>query len=152
MDEHSILDESMDQSSGLSSADLSNLKNSAKWAKFIGIVGFVFTGLLVLLALVMMLFMGSALSDLDGLDIFSGGALGAVYLILALPYFFISLYLYRFGSRTGRAVRSSDMGLLSQGLEQLNKYFTLFGILLAVMIGLYALIFLLALIGGIGLF
>jgi len=150
MSEENILDANLNDGLSLGSADLANLRTSAKWAKFLGIVGFVFTGLMIVISLVMMFAMGSLMSEIDelsGVGGVGGVAFGALYLVLAIPYFFLSLFLYRFGTRTSQGVRSSDMPSISMGFEQLSKFFSVSGILMAILIGFYVLIILL---GGLG--
>jgi len=149
MNDESILDSNIDRGLSLGTNDMNYLRTSAKWAKFLGIVGFIFCGIFVALAIAMMFFMGSMMSELEGISGGLGGVgFGSIYLILAIPYFFISLFLYRFGSRTSQGVQSSNMDEISTGFEQLSKFFSVSGILTAIILGFYVL---LILIGGLGI-
>jgi len=127
------------------------LRETAKWGKFIAIVGFVMTALLVLLGIFMGLFMGSMMAnmpDTAGLGGAMGGALGFVYVLIALVYIFPLLYLYRFSAKLKIALAKDDQQHLYESFRNLKSLFKFTGILMAIFIGIYALIFVLALIGG----
>jgi hypothetical protein len=71
---------------------------AGKWAKFLGVMGFIFTAFIGCAALFVMFF-SSALQNASpayGTSITGrfGGFIGAVYLLVGLFYFFISLYIY----------------------------------------------------------
>ena len=136
------------QNSGLSSLDKEYLMEAAKWARFLGIVGFVFTGFIVLAAIAMMS-MGSTFSSLmnngtTGLrsSAFAGlgAGVGIVYLLIAVLYYFISLYIYNFGKKTKAGILNNEPETLTVGLENLKSHFKLIGILTAVFLAIYAVI------------
>lgn len=144
METNDFLDHQLGSSSpqgGLSSEDKSYLETAAKWAKFLGIVGFVFTGLIVLAAFGMFA-MGSALSSAipEGRGIMGsiiGPGVGLMYLALATPHFFISLYMYNFADKTKKALSSNNSEVLTEAFKNLKNYFRLMGILVLIIIILY---------------
>ncbi len=145
MENNEILDQGFNapltQAGGLTSEDKTYLETAAKWAKFLGIMGFIFTGFFVLAGFAMMA-MGSAMtSSLPGNSPFSGGMFGAgigiLYLLLALPYFFISLYMYRFATKTQNALYSSNDAAMTDAFKNLRNYFRLMGILVVAILVLY---------------
>lgn len=144
MENNDILDQGYNASlnqSGLSSEDKGYLDTAAKWAKFLGIMGFIFTGLIVLAALFMFSLGSSLGSAFGGNSPISGGMLGfgvgALYIILAVPYFFISLYMYRFATKTQTALYSSNDVALTEAFKNLRNFFRLMGILMVAILVLY---------------
>jgi hypothetical protein len=157
MENNEILDQGYNtpsNQSGLSSDDKSYLETAAKWAKFLAIMGFIVCGLMVLGALSMFA-MGSALGSLASSETGSsmmglgggmfGAGLGLVYLLMALPFFFTCLYLYRFASKIQASVYSSNMTATDAFLN-LRNYFRMRGYLVVAVIVFYVL----AIVVGIG--
>ena len=131
----------------------SYLRESGKWANFLGIIGFVLCGFIVLAAL----FVGTIMSMVarfspdpmaTGVMAGMGGALSVIYLLIALVYFFFSLYLFQFGSRIKRGLMFTDSGHITIALGKLKSFFKLWGILTIVVLCLYALIIVCAIIFG----
>lgn len=132
------------------------LRETAKWARFLSIVGFIFIGLYVLLAL-MMFAMGGAMDaaseNMDGMGgmgmmgAVGGAAMGVLYLICALIYFFPILYLYRFASNTLSALDSNNTDQLTNGLENLKSHYKFMGILMCIALIFIALGMLLMFVG-----
>ena len=150
--ENSYLDQGLSatpNAGGLSNEDKGYLWTAAKWARFLGIVGFVMTGFIVLAALFLMT-MGSSLgSALGNRGVFGafGAMIGVFYIVIAVVYFFISLYLFNFGKKTRLALQNENSSDLTEGLKNLKSYFSLLGIIMAILISLYALIFVVG-VGG----
>ena len=132
------------------------LRETAKWARFLSIVGFIFICLYVLLAL-MMFAMGGAMDaaseNMDGMGgmgmmgAVGGAAMGVIYLICALIYFFPILYLYRFASNTLSALDSNNTDQLTNGLENLKSHYKFMGILMCIALIFIALGMLLMFVG-----
>lgn len=125
------------------------LLETAKWAKFLAIVGFIFLGLFVILAFSMGAIM-SSFSELGGdeFDVFAGMGAGAItvsYLLIALLYFFPTLYLYRFATKTKMALQLSNSEELTDGLENLKSTFKFMGIMTIVVLAIYGLLLLIVL-------
>ena len=101
--------------------------------------------------------MSSILAMFSGMDSSYGvseigtigtGALTVFYLFFAAIYFFLSLYLYRFSIRIKAAVYEYNSALLEDGLKNLKSYWRLTGVLTAVVLGIYLLLFLISLLFG----
>ena len=132
------------------------LRETAKWARFLSIVGLIFIGLYVLLAL-MMFAMGGAMDaaseNMDGMGgmgmmgAVGGAAMGVIYLICALIYFFPILYLYRFATNTLSALDSNNTDQLTNGLENLKSHYKFMGILMCIALIFIALGMLLMFVG-----
>ncbi len=149
----------LNQSMGtqLSILDAQVLRRTAKWARFLAIVGFVMIGFMVLIGLFAGSFMGMVLakqSSLTGMPVNGAlGAFGALYtvlfLLIALFYFFPTLYLYRFASRTLKTVDGPfDGAVFSSGLDSLRKLFAFMGVLTLIVLCVYGLVFLIGAIGA----
>ena len=120
------------------------LSEAAKWARFLGIVGFVFVGFMVIGAVFMgtfMNFMGRSQMPESGDNPFASGAaslaMAGYILLLALLYFFPSLYLYQFGLKTQNALRQNEQFDLTAAFARLKSFFKFFGILTAIILVLY---------------
>ena len=148
MENNEILDQGYNtpsNQSGLSSEDKSYLETAAKWAKFLAIMGFIACAFMVLAALSMFA-MGSAMGSLASADSPSpmaalgggmfGAGLGLVYLLMALPFFFTCLYLYRFASKIQASIYSSNLSATDAFLN-LRNYFRMRGYLVVAVIVLY---------------
>lgn len=119
------------------------LITAGKWAKFLGIMGFIGTGFIVLCAL----FVGTIISAMSRFSpsgrmaAAPGGFLSFVYLLIAVFYFFISLYTYQFGARVKDGVTFNSSAIVTEGLGKLKSMFKMVGIVTIVMIVLYVFIF-----------
>lgn len=128
------------------------LQQGGKWASFLGIIGFIFTGMMLLFAA----FAGAVLTYLSHLSpsqhSFKGAPfLSFIYVLLALPYFFSSLYLYQFGSRAKKGVAFIDNDSVTIALSKLKSLFKLWGIFAIIVIAFYVLVIVGVFIGvGIG--
>lgn len=76
------------------------------------------------------------------------GFITVLYLIIALLYFFLSLYLYRFSARTKAAIHGHDSAQLEDGFKSIKNYWKLTGIIVLITLAFYVLALLIALIGG----
>ncbi|MGH1435604.1 MAG: hypothetical protein ACRBG0_14240 [Lewinella sp.] len=148
MDIDNILDDTGNPGSELIITDAirSFLAESARWGKFIAIIGFVFIGLGVL----MMLFGGGAMiaGGMAGM----GGIMILVY-VIALGISLIPIYyLYNFATKMQVALRDDNQVFLRDAFENHKSMFKFYGILMAIMLGFYALMFLIGIIGGLASF
>jgi len=126
----------------LSSQIKQNLKETAKWANFLAIVGFVMLGLIVVGAL----FMFGA-----GASAFGGGSIIAVgfgYILMAVLYFFPTYYLFLFARKIKLGLNSTIQSEVDEAFLNLKKLFKFTGILMVVVLSIYALFFLVALVFG----
>ncbi|NPD46718.1 MULTISPECIES: DUF5362 family protein [unclassified Lentimicrobium] len=146
----------------LSPSSIQHLTEAAKWSKFLSIVGFVGVALFIVLAL----FMGIVLPSLNeglGMDAFQqlgnqgnkgnmaifGPIMAFIYLAFAILYFFPVLYLFNFSKKAQLAIKEMNNELIEASFNNLRKHFKFIGILVIVIIALYALAFVGAIMGGI---
>ena len=111
----------------------SYLLETAKWQKVVGILMAICTALLAVLGIVFICF-GSVIgaSSLEGFEAFGGAAgavAGVIYLLCALLYFFVTLYLLRSAKNLKAWGQSDDEEALTNGLKNTKSYFKLNGIL-----------------------
>jgi Family of unknown function (DUF5362) len=123
-----------------------HLAETAKWGNFLSIVGFVLSALLTIMALFAGTLMGSMSNAYGGSSAIGAGFITILYLIIAVIYFFMSLYLYRFSSKTKAALYTNDQESLNNALMNLKNLYKLMGIITIIYLAFLAL----ALIFGIG--
>jgi Family of unknown function (DUF5362) len=130
------------------------LNETARWGKFLSIVGFVTCGLLAVASF----FIGSIMSrsalasySADGAGAYGAGfaaGITAVYLAIAVLYFFPCLYLYRFSVRLKAALNGNDQVQLNQALKNQKSLFKFIGILTIIVLAFYALALIVIVIGS----
>ena len=138
----------------------SYFKESGKWAFFLGILGFIFLAIMLLSGILMMTSLSTIMNDYPsefggaggGFGLVSGGFIGFFYILMALLYFFPSLFLYRFGKTMKLAQRTGDQDTYAEGFKNLKSFFKFLGITSIVILVLYFLIFIGAFIFGAGMF
>jgi len=130
----------------------SNLLETARWAKFLAIVGMI---VLVLLAIAYIVGF-SFLNTVGGVDnsyyenqfplqMRIGMIIGSIIMIAIA--FFPLLYLLQFSNRMKTAMAANDQEALATAFLNLKKYFRYIGILVIIALALYALIFVIAILG-----
>ena len=124
------------------------LKETAKWAKFISIVGFVGVGLMVIFALFAGAIFSSFASDFGEDFPFPTFLFSVIYLIFAAIAYFPILYLYRFANNMQIALQRGDQHVLQNSFENLKSHYKFYWIMLAIILGFYALMLVLSIIGG----
>ena len=122
------------------------LMETAKWAKFIAIVMIVFGALIVLIAI----FGGSVIATLlansgGPMGILGGGTIIGFYLITAAFILIPNLYLLKFANSAANSLRSGNENELTNAFSNLKSYYKFNGIVMAIVIGFYALILVIAL-------
>ena len=128
------------------------LHTSGKWASFLGILGFIGTAFIILCAA----FIGTIFSFIGRFNPGAAaipGAMGGVitffYLLFAVFYFFLSFYIYQFGTSIKRATTYNDSVLATKAFRNLKSHLKLVGITAIVIISLYVVIFVFAIIAGV---
>ena len=141
MELHEQLDAGLSENLELNDMALGYLAEAAKWGKFIAIVGFVMIGFFVIFALFFGAIIGNVSSILEGsgMDAMNGGIVTGMYLAMTVLYFFPTLYLYKFSVKTAAALREKSSLGFALGAGYLKSMFKFMGILLIVIIGMYAL-------------
>jgi len=126
---------------GISDAARGFLAEIAKWAKFLSILGFIGAGFMVLAGLFMGTFMGamSGLADDPAMAMFPTTMFSIIYIAMAALIIIPTLYHYRFATKTQRALKSNDENLLTEALGNLKSYYKFYGIMMAIIMGFYAL-------------
>jgi Family of unknown function (DUF5362) len=121
----------------------SYLSETARWAKFLAIVGFVTCGIIAIVSFVIgPILSATAFAALPNGGLGAAGAamITAVYLAVAVLYFFPCLFLLHFSVRLKAALRDSDQVKLTSSLQSQKKLFKFVGIMTIVILSLYALI------------
>lgn len=133
------------------------MRGFAKWAKFLSIIGFILCGLIILFGI----FFGSIMGALSGMgggenpygEMGPGaGAIGGIaavlYIIIAVIYFFPTLYLFQSASKVRLALDTNDQEALNTGFMKLKACFRFIGILTIILLCFYALAIIVALLGA----
>jgi len=112
------------------------LLETSKWGKFLAIVGYVGMALLVLIAFGVMVGFSFLNSDTEGT--FPMAALGLVYILLAVVYYFPVNYLYRFSVQMKEGLTTANNQSVTTGFENLKSLFKFMGIFTVVILSIYA--------------
>lgn len=147
MDNPQIIDDNFG-GSVLNTEIKSYLAETAKWGYFLSIVGFIGIGLMVLAGLFMGTFLSSFGAAAGTMGLISPMFITVLYLVLAGLYFFPVLYLYKFSTQMKVALRSDNESELTSAFQNLKSLYKFMGILTAVILGIYALLFVFGMIGG----
>jgi len=126
-----VSEQNFEEELKLSTKGIGFLRETAKWAKFLSIVGFVGMGLMVLSGIVMSITMSSVMPG--------GLAIGLVYVVMAVVYFFPILYLFKFSNDLKEALDCNNNSQLDLALENLKSHYKFIGIFTIVIFGIYAL-------------
>lgn len=131
----------------LSPDDADQIHATAKWARLVAILGFVFLGIMLLIGLTMGSFLGRMLAmnaamtgQVMPVDPAMLGLLyGVIFLVAVVIYFFPTLFLYQYATRTLRALRGGfDVAQFSKGIGAQRSFFAYIGILMIILVVLYA--------------
>lgn len=131
------------------------LRETAKWAYFLSIVGYIMIGFLVVFAIfagTIFSAMGTMGGGMGPMGAFGGTFITVLYLLMAVLYFFPVYYLNKFASKMKAAFRENNTELLTTSFEYLKSHYKFVGIMMVVLLAIYALIFVIAIIGGIAAF
>lgn len=124
------------------------LLETARWAKFLSILGFIFLGFYLLGGMAL----AFSITITDEVGAWSKGIGATGILLLYALGGFITVYpiyaLYRYTILIKRAINSNDGITLNMALRYHRNYYRYNGIIAVVIIGLYALIFIIAIIIG----
>lgn len=134
----------------LSPGDLAEVEATARWARVLAVTGFVLLGLMLLFSILFSRMLGQLLA-MQALMTgqappFDPSVLGIVYALLmlfvAVLYFFPTLFLFQYATRTLRAVRSGfNADGFSRGLQAHRSFYAYMGILMIIVGVLNALAF-----------
>lgn len=131
------------------------LNEAAKWARFLGIFGFIICALLIITGLFAGTFFAASINQFDS-ELQSMGALGTGiftvwFVVIALLYFFPSLFLFNFGAKMRTALRNNDQINLNNSFKNLKSCLKFFGIMLIIVLCIYAIVIIFAIVASVGL-
>ena len=130
------------------------LVETAKWAKFLSILGFIGCGFMAIAAFslpfLMRLMPQNQMMPMGGGAMLKGmnAMLTVFYLGFAVLLLMPCLYLYRFSTKMKIALLQTDTELLDTSFSNLKSFFKFYGIMMIIVFSFYALVFILAIIGG----
>jgi hypothetical protein len=133
---------------GLDETGKAYLLETARWAKFLAVVGFVLLGLLILFGVFLSTIMGAVGSRYGGSFQNFGGVMMVLYVLIGILYFFPTYYLFKFSTLIKPALLTSNQHGFNSALSYLRSAFRYIGILTLVVLGLYALAFLVGIAGA----
>ncbi|HMV08917.1 MAG TPA: DUF5362 family protein [Cyclobacteriaceae bacterium] len=76
--------------------------------------------------------------EASGMAMMGGAFLTVLYLAMAVLYFFPIYYLFQFSSKIKAALQTQSSELLEQAFSNLKSHYKFMGILLIIVLGLYA--------------
>jgi len=120
------------------------LRDSARWAKLLSICGFILCGLFILIGIFSSFVFSNVTTnpyDRTNMAGIMRGFIAAIYVVMAVLYFFPFLFLFRFSNRMQSALRNNDQQTLINSLGNLRAYFRFVGILLIIGLAFCALAF-----------
>jgi hypothetical protein len=120
---------------------------ASKWSNFLAILSFIGIGLMVLGGL-MVTIIGTSFSSFQT-SAAPMGLFGLIYLLLALLYFFPTLYLFNFSQNIQNALTKSNQQNLDLGFENLKSFFKFIGVFTIITISLYILLIVFVVINAI---
>ncbi|WP_295771450.1 DUF5362 family protein [uncultured Mucilaginibacter sp.] len=120
----------------------------AKWGNFLSIIGFIMCALLLLLGSFISSIM-SSLSAMGGNPMAGSvqGVMTVMYVLIAIFYFFPTLYLFQFSSKAKKAILFANSAELAEAFGKLKSCFKFIGIVTIVILSIYALVFIAGIIG-----
>lgn len=124
-----------------------NLLEIAKWAKLLSIMGLI-AGLLVVFAGFIAILLGSSISTFAGMRGL-GPIIGVISVIFGLFYLYPSWLLLKYATTMPSAIKKNDQLLVNESLKNLKSCFRFWGILALVILGFYALAFIINLFSSI---
>jgi len=127
------------------------LNEGAGWAKFLGIAGFIGCGFILLLAFSIstILNMAGRVSPNPALQSGMGAFVGIIYGLMALLYFFPSLYVYQFGVNAKKGILIRDSADITLGIGKLKSFLKFWGVLMIISLA-FCVLGIIGLIAGAG--
>lgn len=149
MDINNTVDDLYSSEISLSSEIKSYLKETAKWAKFISIVGFVFVGFMIITSIGVSFFMSAAISQFAEAGFPFPPALFSIFYLIFAAITAIPIYfLYKFATNMQSALNMNNEEALTIAFRNLKSHYKFYGIAMIIMLGFYALMFVLSILGA----
>ena len=115
------------------------------WSKLFAVL-FIIGGALVALIAIVTLVFGSSIAL--GFDSSQRIAIFIVYGILAAIYIIPGIWLLNFSSKSRKGLNENDENLFVEGFVNLGNYYKFWGIMTVILLVVYALTFVITIIGG----
>ncbi len=123
------------------------LSEIAKWAKLFSILGLI-AGILIVLAGIVTSFISTSLNSFAGMR-GMGPLIGVLSVVFGAVYLYPSWLLLKFATTMPTALKKNDQLLVNEAFKNLKSCFKFWGIFTLIIIGLYAVVFILGLVGQI---
>ena len=130
----------------ISAAVIKPLQGTKGWARFLAILGFILSAFIALAGL-MMVVMGAGIGEQMGFGRF-GAMVGMIYFVMAFLYFYPALKLNQYASRIGLLLQNPTEANLVTALDAQRSFWKFVGIMMLIVLSLYALIFIFAMVAG----
>lgn len=124
------------------------LSEITKWSNFLAIVGFIMAALIILIGVVFILFGSAFTARLPTQFVFTG-MIGAIYVAMGLLYYFPAKYLYDFSTYARQALAIHNQEALVYAFAKLKSFYKFWGILMIIVLGVYAIAIVFGLLGAI---
>jgi hypothetical protein len=133
---------------------IDQLQRTKGWVKFIGVMAFIGAAFMVVGGLVIMA--GGAMGGIFSGD--AGGALGAgfgfgmglMYIVMAILYIYPGMKLWAYGKRIDQLLQDRATLTLEAALNEQRSFWKFTGIMMIILLSIYALIIVGVVIAGIG--
>ena len=125
---------------------VSMLRQTKPWVRFISVVMFLGSFMMVAGGLMMVV---AGLAGAGGLAGGLGVGLGGFYFVLSLIYIAPAVFLWRYANRIGIFVSDGSTGALASALEAQKSFWKFVGIMMLIIIALYAAFFVVTIVGTI---
>lgn len=122
---------------------ISRLNETARWARFLSIVGFVMVALFLLGAFMLPRILSETTYSDGTLYTYTATGVTINFIIMAILLFFPCLFLFRFATRVRYAMAHHHQGYFENAFDNLKSTFKFYGILTIIVLGIYALAFVL---------
>ena len=132
----------------------SHLSETARWGKFLAILGFILCALIVIVGIFFGTFLGSLMGRTEnpygsvGYSSSFGAVAAVAYIFFAVVYFFPCLFLFRFSTKMKTALNANEQTDLTLAFQNLKSLFRYVGIITVILLGIYLIIFLIAILGA----
>lgn len=133
--ENNLIDNSSGHGTRLTEYDKATITSAANWAKVIAILGFIGVGIIIILSVVGL---GGAIMGGQA----GAGLLGFLfYAVIITLYLMPMLYLFKFSSNIQNGLALGNQEFITQGFENLKKYFIFLIVMIIGMIVIALIIF-----------
>lgn len=116
---------------------LESLRRTKPWVRFLSILGFISVVFVLLGAVAMLLGGGALMMQGDAgqeVPAFLPMLMAGVYVLMAILYFFPSLYLFKYASAIGALLENGGSADMEDALARQKSFFKFYGVLVLVMI------------------